>query len=149
MPFYNVKHVGGWGVTSLPRGELQLVAWGSQATLLHRLFMSAACPLALLVAVLLLAFSVKSTSGQDGAELAANALHSRLAKYDSNFRPGYGGPPLEVAVRVRQLTFVESGEVRIQLGVAWQDLRLAHEVEGVEEIRFSLNSPGACFLGVF
>ena len=90
-----------------------------------------------------------SQPGQDGAELAATALHSRLAKYDSNFRPGYGGDPLEVAVRVRQLAVGESGEVSIQLGVAWQDLRLAHEVEGVEEIRFSLNSPGACFLGFF
>ena len=104
-------------------------------------------PLALLV--LLFAYSVKGTTGQDAAELAATALHSRLAKYDRNFRPGYGGPPLEVAVRVRQLTAVESGEVTIQLGVTWQDLRLAHEVEDVEEIRFSLNSPGACFLGVF
>ena len=134
------------GVTSLARGELQLVARGSQATLLNRIFMSAR-PLAFLV--LLFACSVKDTTGQDGAELAATALHSRLAKYDSNFRPGYGGAPLEVAVRVRQLAVGESGEVSIQLGVAWQDLRLAHEVEGVEEIRFSLNSPGACFLGLF
>ena len=125
-----------WGGYVTARGELQLVAWGSQATLLHRLAMSAR-PLALLA--LLCACSVKDTTSQDGAELAANALHSRLAKYDRNFRPGYGGPPLEVSVRVRQLTFVESGEVRIQLGVTWQDLRLAHEVEGVEEIRFSIN----------
>ena len=89
--------------------------------------------------LLIAAYSVKGTSGQDGAELAATALHSRLAKYDKNFRPGYGGPPVEVGVRVRQLA-VEVGEVRIQLDVTWQDLRLAHEVEGVKEIRFAMNS---------
>merc|ERR1712130_731577 len=97
-----------------------------------RLAMSAR-PLTLLA--LLCVYSVKDATSQGGAELAANALHSRLAKYDRNFRPGYGGPPLEVSVRVRQLTFIENGDVRIQLGVTWQDLRLAHEVEGVEEIR--------------
>ena len=101
--------------------------------------MSAAWPLALLVAVLLLAFSVKSTTGQDGAEMAANALHSRLAKYDRNFRPGYGGLPLQVGVGLRQLA-VDGDEVRIKLGITWQDLRLAHEVEGVQEIRFPIIS---------
>ena len=45
-------------------------------------------PLAFLL--LLFAYPVKGTTGQDGAELAATALHSRLAKYDSNFRLGYG-----------------------------------------------------------
>ena len=87
--------------------------------------------------VLLAAFSLKGTSGQDGAELAATALHSRLAKYDRNFRPGYGGLPLQVGVGLRQLA-VDGDEVRIQLGVTWQDLRLAHEVEGVQEIRFAI-----------
>ena len=87
---------------------------------------------------LIAAYSLKGTTGQDGAELAATTLHSRLAKYDRNFRPGYGGPPVEVGVRVRQLA-IEGGEVRIQLGVTWQDLRLAHEVDGVKEIRFAMN----------
>jgi len=73
--------------------------------------------------------------GQDGAELAATALHSRLAKYDKNFRPGYGEPPLQVAVRLLQLAVEDDNEVRIQLSVSWQDLRLAHQVEGVQEIR--------------
>ena len=112
---------------------LQLVAWGIQATLLH-ISMSAQ-PAALLV--LLLSCSVESTADQDGAELAATALHSRLAKYDRNFRPGYGGPPLEVGVGLLQLAVVNDDEVRIQLDVTWQDLRLAHEVEGVKEIRWS------------
>ena len=87
---------------------------------------------------LIAAYSLKGTTGQDGAELAATTLHSRLAKYDRNFRPGYGGPPVQVGVRVRQLA-IEGGEVRIQLGVTWQDLRLAHEVDGVKEIRFAMN----------
>ena len=121
------------GVTSL-RGKLQLVARGSQATLLH-ISMSAR-PVELLV--LILAY-VGGTNGQDGAELAATALHSRLAKYDRNFRPGYGGLPLQVGVGLRQLA-VEGDEVRIQLSITWQDLRLAHEVEGVQEIRFPIIS---------
>ena len=119
------------GVTSL-RGKLQLVARGTQATLLH-ISMSTR-PVDLLVLILA---SVGGTNGQDGAELAATALHSRLAKYDRNFRPGYGGLPLQVGVGLRQLA-VDGDEVRIQLGVAWQDLRLAHEVEGVQEIRFPI-----------
>ena len=86
--------------------------------------------------VLLAAYS----SGQDGAELAATALHSRLAKYDKNFRPGYGGPPLQVAVGLLQLAVEGDDEVRIQLSVSWQDLRLAHQVEGVQQIRFAIIS---------
>ena len=119
------------GVTSL-RGKLQLVARGTQATLLH-ISMSTR-PVDLLVLILA---SVGGTNGQDGAELAATALHSRLAKYDRNFRPGYGGLPLQVGVGLRQLA-VDGDEVGIQLGVTWQDLRLAHEVEGVQEIRFAI-----------
>ena len=119
------------GVTSL-RGKLQLVARGTQATLLH-ISMSTR-PVDLLVLILA---SVGGTNGQDGAELAATALHSRLAKYDRNFRPGYGGLPLQVGVGLRQLA-VEGDEVRIKLGITWQDLRLAHEVEGVQEIRFPI-----------
>ena len=121
------------GVTSL-RGKLQLVARGTQATLLH-ISMSTR-PVDLLVLILA---SVGGTNGQDGAELAATALHSRLAKYDRNFRPGYGGLPLQVGVGLRQLA-VEGDEVRIKLGITWQDLRLAHEVEGVQEIRFPIIS---------
>ena len=121
------------GVTSL-RGKLQLVARGTQATLLH-ISMSARL-VELLVFILA---SMGGTNGQDGAELAATTLHSRLAKYDRNFRPGYGGPPLQVGVRLRQLA-VDGDEVRIQLSITWQDLRLAHEVEGVQEIRFAIIS---------
>ena len=114
---------------------LQLVAWGIQATLLH-ISMSAQ-PAALLV--LFLSCSVESTTDQDGAELAATALHSRLAKYDRNFRPGYGGPPVQVLVELRELALLQKDKVKIRLVLSWQDLRLAYEVEGVEEIGYLRN----------
>ena len=90
-----------------------------------------------LVIVALFVCSAGSTTGQEPVEVAASALYSRLAKYDRNFRPGYGGPPLEVEVGLLQLSVVNGDQVRIQLDVTWQDLRLAHEVEGVKEIRWS------------
>ena len=92
-----------------------------------------------LVIVALFVCSAGSTTGQEPAEVAASALHSRLAKYDRNFRPGYGGPPVQVLVELRELAFLQKDKVKIRLVLSWQDLRLAYEVEGVEEIGYLRN----------
>ena len=93
-----------------------------------------------LVIVALFVCSAGSTTGQEPAEVAASALHSRLAKYDRNFRPGYGGPPVQVLVELRELAFLQKDKVKIRLVLSWQDLRLAYEVEGVEEIGYLRNA---------